>query len=94
MSTKTKSKKRYQKKKPIEHCLERPDMYVGSTRLRYMNEYIAATTYRECSKSGYHIIEKKIESSPAILRIFIEALSNTIDNVERSSKTKTKMHQN
>ena len=35
------STKRYQKKDPISHCLTRPDMYVGSTRLRPTSEYIA-----------------------------------------------------
>ena len=31
----------YQKKDPISHCLDRPDMYVGSTRLRKIEEYVA-----------------------------------------------------
>ena len=33
--------KRYEKKDPISHCLDRPDMYVGSVRLRNIMEYIA-----------------------------------------------------
>ena len=78
-------KKKYQKKKPIEHCLLRPDMYVGSTRLRTLNEYVAWKQDRE----DYKIVWRSVCSSPAILRIFIEALSNAIDNVERSRKTKT-----
>ena len=78
------TKKRYQKKDPISHILDRNDMYVGSTRLRAIDEYIATET-----NDGYKIKEKKIRTSPAILRIFIEALSNAIDNVERSKKTKT-----
>lgn len=81
-----KESKRYQKKDPISHCLDRPDMYIGSTKLRNMEEYIAETKDNEYK---YHIIKKQIESSPAILRIFIEALSNAIDNVERSKKTNT-----
>ena len=83
MSTNT--KKKYQKKKPIEHCLLRPDMYVGSTRLRTLNEYVA---WKQ-DGGDYKIVWRSIRSSPAILRIFIEALSNAIDNVERSRKTKT-----
>ena len=78
-------KKRYQKKKPIDHCLSRPDMYVGSTRQRAIDEYVAIKD----EDSNYHIVRKSIKASPAILRIFIEALSNAIDNVERSRKTKT-----
>ena len=84
MST-IKNKKRYEKKKPLEHILLRPDMYVGSTRQRSIDEYVA-----EKKKDGtYKIVWKTIKSSPAILRIFIEALSNAIDNVERSRKTKS-----
>jgi len=83
MSTTTKNK--YLKKKPIEHCLLRPDMYVGSTRLRTLNEYVA---WKD-NGGDYRIVWKSIRSSPAILRIFIEALSNAIDNVERSRKTQT-----
>jgi len=81
----TNTKKKYQKKKPIEHCLLRPDMYVGSTRLRTFNEYVA---WKQ-DGGDYKIVWRSIRSSPAILRIFIEALSNAIDNVERSRKTKT-----
>jgi DNA topoisomerase-2 len=76
--------KRYQKKDPIEHIITRPDMYVGSTRLRKVEEYIA-----EEKDEKYIITQKEIKSSPAILRIFIEALSNAVDNVERSKKTNT-----
>lgn len=83
MSTHT--KKKYQKKKPIEHCLARPDMYVGSTRIRSVDEYIA---WKQ-DDGEYKILWRTIKSSPAILRIFIEALSNAIDNVERSKKTDT-----
>lgn len=77
-------KKRYQKKDPIDHCLTRSDMYVGSTRLRDIEEYVAEKT-----DESYNISLQTIKTSPAILRIFVEALSNAIDNVERSRKTKT-----
>jgi DNA topoisomerase-2 len=77
-------KKRYEKKDPIEHILLRPDMYVGSTRLRAITEFVA-----EKKQGEWNIYQKEISTSPAILRIFVEALSNAIDNVERSRKTKT-----
>lgn len=77
-------KKRYQKLNPIEHILKRPDMYCGSNRLRTINEFIA-----EKNENGFRIFSEEIKTSPAILRIFVEALSNAIDNVERSRKTKT-----
>jgi DNA topoisomerase II len=78
-------RKKYQKKDPIDHCIDRPDMYVGSTRNRNTQEYIAKK-----EKDKYIISKKTIKTSPAISRIFIEALSNAIDNVERSKKTDTK----
>ena len=77
--------KRYQKKNPLDHILLRPDMYVGSTRLRSISEYVA----HEDKNNVFSISKQDVISSPAILRIFIEPLSNAIDNVERSSKTST-----
>ena len=77
-------KKVYKKLDPITHILERSDMYVGSKRLKKIEEYIATE-----DKDTYKIVKKYINSSPAILRIFVEVLSNAIDNVERSRITKT-----
>ena len=58
-------------------------MYVGSNRQRKTEEYISSAS------NNFSITKKDIESSPAILRIFIEPLSNAIDNAARSKKTKT-----
>ena len=77
--------KRYEKKDPISHCLDRPDMYVGSVRLRNIMEYIA----QKQDDASWKIFQEEINSSPAILRIFVEALSNAVDNVERSKGTTT-----
>ena len=79
----TKAKKKYSKIDPIQHILHRPDMYVGSNRQRKTEEYISSAS------NNFSITKKDIESSPAILRIFIEPLSNAIDNAARSKKTKT-----
>lgn len=80
-----KNNKRYQKVDDITHILTRPDMYVGSQRLRDVEEYVA-----ELQKNGdYRIYKDNIKTSPAILRIFIEVLSNAVDNVERSKQTST-----
>ena len=73
------SNKKYTKKDQISHVLLRPEMYIGSTSLRNSDEYIAIK-----DDDGYKIINKNIQSSPAILRIFIEILSNAIDNYQRS----------
>jgi len=77
-------KKVYTKKDPISHILERSDMYVGSKKLRNIEEYISIKD----EEDNYKIVKKEINSSPAILRIFVEVLSNAIDNVERSKKAK------
>ena len=78
--------RKYIKKDPIEHIMLRPDMYVGSTTLKKTPEYIA-----EKGENGtYSIYKKEIRVSPAIVRVFIEAISNAVDNVERSKTTDTK----
>ena len=78
----TTNKKRYNKMDPKDHILHRPDTYVGSTRSRPLEEYVSNP------ENNFQISKKLITYSPAILRIFIEPLSNAIDNVERSKKTK------
>ena len=77
-------KKVYTKKDPISHVLDRTDMYIGSKTLKKTDEYICV----KGEDGNYKITKKVITSSPAILRIFIEVLSNAIDNVERSRKAK------
>lgn len=70
-------KNTYVKMDQVEHVLKRPDTYVGSIREKETNEYV-------CENSK--IIKKLISVSPAMVRIFVEPLSNAIDNVERSNK--------
>lgn len=79
----SRTKKKYSKMDPLTHILHRPDTYVGSTRFRTLEEYVSSAS------ENFKITKKEIQSSPAILRIFIEPLSNAIDNVSRSKKTKT-----
>ena len=62
---------------PIEHILKRPDMYVGSTRPKKSEEYVYVDGALQ---------KKTILYPPALLRIFIEALSNATDNVQRSKE--------
>lgn len=73
----------YVKMQPIEHILLRPDMYVGSTQNRDVQEYV----YDEAKN---RIVKRSVTISPAILRIFIEPVSNAVDNVARSRQGKTK----
>ncbi len=107
-------KSKYRKMNPVEHVLARPEIYVGSMRLRKTFEYIQTSNGiisggdkgRDIGESvdvvdgqdavdiadETEIIEKKeIEISPAFVRIFIEPLSNAIDNLARSNKEGIKM---
>lgn len=68
-----------QKLDPIEHILKRPDMYVGSVRPKTTNEYVALKV-----NESFHIQKQNISFPPALLRVFVEALSNAIDNAQRS----------
>ena len=77
--------KKYIKKDPIDHVLLRSSMYVGSKTLQTYDEYVAIKDKTD----EFKIIKKPIVYSAAILRIFIEILSNAIDNVERSKNTQT-----
>ena len=82
----SKSKQKYSKMNQLDHILHRPDTYVGSIRSKTQEDYIS-------SIPDFKIIKKNIDYSPAILRIFVEALSNAIDNVSRSISTNTRCTQ-
>jgi DNA gyrase/topoisomerase IV subunit B len=65
---------KYKRKNAIDHVLDRPDTYVGSKRNKKNEEYILI------KKNGkYYIHKKEITYSPALVRIFVEVLSNAID---------------
>ena len=78
------SSKNYVKKDQISHVLLRPQMYIGSADLRNSTEYVAFKN----DEDNYQIRSKDIKTSPAFLRIFIEILSNAIDNYQRSVEAK------
>jgi DNA topoisomerase-2 len=65
----------------IDHILKRPDMYVGSIRNKKSLEYVAFQ-----DGENYKIEKREITFPPALLRIFVEALSNAIDNAQRSKE--------
>ena len=71
---------------PIEHILKRPDMYVGSIRNKKSEEYTATNN----GDGVYTISKSEITFPPALLRIFVEALSNAVDNVQRSKESGVK----
>jgi DNA topoisomerase II len=67
----------YEKLDQISHILKRSDMYVGSTRMLNDDEWIFDQD---------KIQKREIEYNPGLLRIFVEVLSNVIDNVWRSQE--------
>ena len=69
----------YQKLDPISHIHHRPDMYVGSTKPMVDDEWV----YHD---EGMHF-QRNTVSNPGLLRIFVEVLSNVIDNVWRSQQS-------
>ena len=60
-----------------EHCLHRPDTYIGSVR----PERRVAPTANE----AFAIADREVTAIPAIHRMFDEAVSNAMDNVWRGS---------
>lgn len=80
----------YQKMDQITHVLERTATYIGSKTLKIFDDYVATVnSLDEDMKPIYSITKKQFTNSNAFLRIFIEIISNAIDNVERSKLTAT-----
>lgn len=72
------SRVQYQKLDPISHIHHRPDMYVGSIKSTTEDEWVF-------HDERMHF-QKGTVSNPGLLRIFVEVLSNVIDNVWRSQQ--------
>jgi DNA topoisomerase-2 len=74
-----------------EHILSRQDMYIGSVK-NTETEFYAAIEKKsdnEKNEKTISIVKKSGTINPGLHRIFIEILSNAIDNVWRSSSTET-----
>jgi DNA topoisomerase-2 len=69
-----------------EFVLNRPDTYIGSCRTTKRIEYVASI-----EENTYQISKKEVTSNPGLNRIFIEILSNVIDNKWRSEQLGHKM---
>ena len=69
---------KYRKYTPIQHILHRPDMYCGSTKPVEQEHLVADPD------EGYCLGTQNVRIAPALIRIFVEVLSNAIDNVGRS----------
>ncbi|MBL4898195.1 MAG: hypothetical protein JKX76_00980 [Colwellia sp.] len=64
-----------------EQILLRPDTYIGSVEKEIVNELIFS------SDDGGILLKKDIEIIPGLMRIFIEVISNAIDNKWRSEES-------
>ena len=78
--------KKYRKLDPISHIHKRPDMYVGSIKSKKEND---EWTINNLHAENIEFSKKDISYSQGLLRIFVEALSNSIDNVWRSENSET-----
>lgn len=74
----------YKKLKPIDHCLLRPDTYIGTVQTQYKSQFI----YNQENDS---IENKQCYVNDGIIRLFVETLSNAIDNYFRSLDGPTPM---
>ncbi len=77
------AKRVYDMKDDITHVLDLPDTYVGSKRVKSVADYVAERT----EAGSWVIVNKQVEYPPALLRIFVEILSNAIDNVQRGKES-------
>ena len=74
----------YELKEPFAHIYKRPDAYIGSVSTTERKMWI----YDDKSAT---IIRKKIAYNPGLERIFVEIMSNAIDNLWRSKQYKEVM---
>jgi len=97
MSKKSASVPTYKSLDQRSHVLHRPDMYIGTVK-SVTTDYFAAESVvdekndekNEKNIQNIRIVKKTGSINPGLHRIFIESLSNAIDNVWRSSTSDTK----
>jgi DNA topoisomerase-2 len=68
---------RYTELTPLQHCLHRPDTYIGGVR---------STDREDWLLSAENYIYRTFSSNQGLERLFIEAQSNSIDNAWRSQE--------
>jgi len=74
----TSNKVQYTIKNDIQHVLDCSDVYIGDTASSPRKEYIYSDDGRD------NIVLKQINTPEALVRIFVEVLTNAVDNAERS----------
>ena len=78
---KSKKKLEYTSMDQRSHVLHRPDMYIGSTKSTQKEMFIA-----KVDQDKIFITKQEVKYNPGLDRIFLEVLSNAIDNVWRSKE--------
>lgn len=68
---------KYTELSPLDHCLHRPDTYIGGIRNNPREEWLLDQD---------HYVYKSFSSNQGLERLFIEAQSNAIDNAWRSQE--------
>ena len=76
---------RYKKLDSISHIHQRPDMYIGTNKMRDVSSVFLF------SEENRIIFKESCQINDGLLRIFLEALSNAIDNFYRSKDSSTVM---
>lgn len=73
---------RYSVKNDIQHVLDCSDVYLGDTSSFFRKEFVFNNDLKK-------IVQQTICTPEALIRIFVEVLTNAVDNVERSKKSET-----
>lgn len=83
------SKPVYTELSPIEHCLLRPDTYIGSIRPVEREDWLLVSEKSDGAEEKepeVKMVYRSFLSNPGMERLFIECQSNAIDNAWRSSE--------
>jgi DNA topoisomerase II len=84
-------------KNPFDHALKRPDTYIGSVKTLDKEVWTcekvepASDDKKKKNQEPYRIVKKVIPYNSGLLRIFIEIMSNAVDNKWRSQESDTPM---
>lgn len=85
-SPQTEQARVYQKMNPVEHIIQRPDTYVGSMRKQESVDFYTADPIEKV-----FIHNDTVFVVPGLVRVFVEILSNALDNIFRSLEDDVKM---
>jgi DNA topoisomerase II len=79
---------KYTELTPLEHCLHRPDTYIGGIRNVSREDWLTETRDSSEDQQDHsdHYVFRSFESNQGLERLFIEAQSNAIDNAWRSQE--------